>query len=138
MRVRAVSGGLICLLLLGPLPKCHGESKPKWKKVFLTTIASLAAANVADAHSSAGRWETNPLLRDSSGRCDSRKAILIKTGASGAFVLLELILLKKMPNRNLHKSFALTNIAASGIVGTVAVRNYRMSAPRPPDYLKPQ
>jgi hypothetical protein len=128
----------MCLLLLGPLPLCHGESRPKWKKAFLATIASLAAANAADAHSSAGRWETNPLLRDSSGRCHSGKAILIKTAASGGFVLLELILLKKMPNRNLHKSFALTNIAASGVVGAVAVRNYRMSIPRPPDYLKRQ
>lgn len=130
----------ITFLTLGLLfaQPCCAESKRNWKKLWVVTVVALAAANAADVHSSSGLWEANPLLRDQTGRLHARKAIVIKSAASGGFVLLEAILLKKMPGRGLYKPFALTNMTAAGVVSASAVRNYRIPRPPTPDYLAPR
>jgi hypothetical protein len=115
-----------------------GESK-KWKKVWLASVAALGASNAADLHSSSGLWETNPLLRGPHGRFNARKGVLIKSIASGGLALLEVILLKKMPEMDLHKPFAITNMVVTGVVATTAVRNYHIPRkPPPPEYLRPK
>ena len=139
MRTWTGACGLFCLLLLGFALPSFGEPKQKWKKVWLASVVALGVANTADLHSSGGLWERNPLLRGPDGRFSARKGILIKSIASGGLALLEVILLKKMPGMNLHKPFAITNMVATGVVATTAVRNYHIPRnPPPPEYLRPR
>ncbi len=134
---------LLACLAAAALP-CLGQEAPQaeGKKRWLWSAVALVAASALDAHSSHGRMETNPLLRGSNGTFNSRRAFLVKGAANGGVLLLQAILVKKMPDRNLYKSFALTNSIMAGVTAGTALRNYQMPqaslAPAPaapPDYL---
>jgi len=135
---------LVACLTVGTLP-CYGQETPQTegKQRWLWSALALVAASALDAHSSHGRMETNPLLRGPNGAFNSRRAFIVKGAANGGILLLQAILIKKMPDRNLYKSFALTNSIMAGVTAGTAVRNYQMprasvtlaAAPQPPDYL---
>lgn len=127
MKRACLAVALSVMLVTGAALPCQGGSKPNWKKVWKVTLAALAAANAADVHSSRGLWEANPLMRDPAGRFHTRKGIFVKTAASGGFVLLEVVLLKKSKEPRLYKPFAITNIAAAGVIAATTVRNYTLS-----------
>ncbi len=130
---------LLTCLTAGVSP-CYGQeaSQKEGKKRWLWSAVALVAASVLDAHSSQGRVETNPFLQSSNGTFSSRRAFVVKGAANGGVLLLQAILIKKMPDRNLYKSFALTNSIMAGVTAGTAVRNYQVTpapvAP-PPDYL---
>ena len=127
----SLAAALLILLVAGSRYPCYAEHKPKWKTVWKVTLAALAAANVADVHSSRGLWEANALLRDPAGRFNARNAILVKSVASGGVVLLEALLLRKNRERDhLYKPFAITNLAAAGIIAATAARNYTLPRAR--------
>ncbi len=100
------------------------------KKGWIASIAALAAVNVLDIYSSRGRLEANPLLRGASGRFDTRRALMVKGGATGGFVLFQVALVRRRPGRNYYPLLTLANTVSAGALGAVAVRNYA-SVPRP-------
>jgi len=115
---------LIMLLAASVAPGRAQENKPGKKRWILSAVA-LVAASAIDAHSSQGRMEMNPLLRGPNGTFSSRRAFAIKSAASGGMLLLQAILIKRNPDRNLYKPFAVTNTVLAGITLGTSVRNYR-------------
>lgn len=100
-----------------------------WRKRWWASVALVAAANVADIHSSVGLPEANPLLRNNQGGLNIRTSVVVKSAASGGFVLLEFILLKKLKHERLEKPFTVINGVAAGAVAATALRNYGISRP---------
>jgi hypothetical protein len=79
----------------------------------------------------------NPLLRGSNGAFSNRRGFVIKSAAGGGMLLLQAILIKRNPDRNLYRPFALTNGIIAGVTAGAAFRNYqtpRATAP-PPAYV---
>jgi hypothetical protein len=140
---RSASYLLLLACLTAGVTPCFGqeEAAREGRKRWLWSAVALVAASALDAHSSQGRMETNPLLRGSNGTFSSRRAFMVKGAANGGILLLQAILIKKMPDRNLYKSFALTNSIMAGVTAGTALRNYQVApapaaAPVPaPDYL---
>lgn len=104
----------------------QAQAKRTWKKAWLASAASLVTVNVMDAHSSVGRYETNPLLRDPYGRFSPGKAVAVKSAASGGLLLVQYLLLKKRPDEGLEKAATVVNFAAAAAVGAVAYRNTKV------------
>jgi hypothetical protein len=94
-------------------------------------VGALVAANVLDARSSMGGYETNPLLRDTQGRFSPGRTVMIKSAASGGMLLLQLLLHKKMPEQELEKPCAVVNFAAAAVVGATAFRNAKIARAAP-------
>jgi hypothetical protein len=114
------------------------ESAPnEGKKRWLLSAVALIAASALDAHASQSRYEMNPLLRGSNGTFSNRRGFIIKSAAGGGMLLLQAILIKRNPDRNLYRPFALTNGIIAGVTAGAAFRNYQ--APRattpPPAYV---
>jgi hypothetical protein len=116
----------VCLLVAGSAQACFGETKRGWKKVWTISVAVLATVNVLDARSSMGRLETNPLLQNGQGRFNARRAATVKSAASGGIVLVQLLLMKRMPEQRLEKSAAIANFVAAAAVGATAYRNTKV------------
>jgi hypothetical protein len=114
---------LVCLLATGI---AHGQTKRPWKKAWIVSVGALIAVNVLDARSSVGRYETNPLLRDSQGRFNTRRTVMVKSAASGGMLLLQVVLHKRMPEQSLEKPSAAVNFTAAAAVGATAFRNTRI------------
>ena len=113
-----------------------------WKGVWIATWAAFVAVNVLDAHSSSGRYEANPLLRDDAGVFSGRRALVVKSAAGGGFFALQCWLAHKNPGENHYKAFAAATGAAAAALGAVTVRNYGVGkaaepqvAPLAPAYL---
>jgi len=158
---KGLSRGAICLLLVLGLgmtaPPCEGqqfvqsqdqafvqadfaqvESAPsEGKKRWLLSAVALVAASALDAHASQSRYEMNPLLRGSNGTFSNRRGFIIKSAAGGGMLLLQAILIKRNPGRNLYRPFALTNGIIAGVTAGTAFRNYQAphAAPPPPSYV---
>ena len=122
----AVFGILVSLMAAGSAQPCFGQSKRGWKKVWTASVAVLAAVNVADARSSVGRYEMNPLLRDGQGRCSAGRTVAVKSAALGGMVLVQALLQRRMPQERLEKPSAIVNFAAAATVGAIAYRNTRV------------
>ena len=103
------------------------DSKRRWKKAWIASWVVFAAVNLLDAHSSAGRRELNPLLRNSDGTFSARKAALIKSAVGGGFFAVQWWIARKNPHTNHYKPFAIATGAAAAGLGVVSVRNYGVS-----------
>jgi len=114
---------LVCLLAAGI---AHGQTKRPWKKAWIVSVGALIAVNVLDARSSVGRYETNPLLRDSQGRFNTRRTVMVKSAASGGMLLLQVVLHRRMPEQSLDKPSTVVNFTAAAAVGATAFRNTRI------------
>lgn len=126
---------LLFACVFGNVPPCYGESNRGWKKKWILAAVALTAANVLDAYSSRRGAELNPLLRGPDGNFSPRKAFVVKSAATGGFLLLQVILIKKMPDQNLYRPFAITNAAAAGFTVVTATRNYTQPRTNRPAYL---
>lgn len=121
------------------------SGRRKWKKAWIASWVAFAAVSALDAHSSQGRREANPLLRNSDGRFSNGKASLLKGALGGGFFAFQLWTAKKNPEVNHYRAFTLTNTAVTAGLGAVAIRNYGLpsiqtapAAATPlPDYLRP-
>jgi len=113
----------VCLLAAGI---AHGQTKRGWKKAWIVSVGALIAVNVLDARSSVGRYETNPLLRDSQGRFNTRRTVMIKSAASGGMLAIQMVLHRRMPEQSLERPSAVVNFAAAAAVGSTAFRNTRI------------
>ena len=100
------------------------NSKRRWKKAWIASWVAFAAVNLLDAHSSVGRRELNPLLRDSNGAFSTRKAALLKSAVGGGFFAVQWWIARKNPHTNHYKAFAIATGSAATGLGVVAVRNY--------------
>jgi hypothetical protein len=123
----AARGLLVCLLASGSAPRSFAETKHRWKKIWTASVAAVVAVNVLDARSSAGRYETNPLLQNGRGQFSAGRAIAIKSGATGGILLLQVLLRKRTPEQSLEKPSAIVNFAAAAVVGATAYRNTRVA-----------
>ncbi len=118
--------------MLGVIPACQAAERRRWTRRWWASVGLVAAANLADIHSSRGLAETNPLLRSRQGGLDLPKGVLVKSATSGGFLLLEAILLQRAPEQRLERPFTAINCGVAAAVAATAVRNYRI--PRvPPD-----
>jgi hypothetical protein len=126
---------LLFVSAFGNVPPCYGETNRGWKKKWILAAVALTAANVLDVHSSRRGNELNPLLRGPDGNFSSRKAFVVKSAASGGFLVLQVVLIKKMPDQNLYKPFAITTAAAAGFTAVSATRNYALQRANAPAYL---
>lgn len=135
-KIAAASIMLSALLICTP---CRAENHKRSKGLWAASVASLAAAHVLDARLSAGRYETNPLLRDSQGRFHLGKAVMIKAAASGGSVFLQALLARNRSGETIYRPAALVNFGCAGVIGGIALSNARV--PRygtTPEYLQPQ
>jgi hypothetical protein len=114
---------VVCLLAAGT---AQGQTGRGWKKAWIASVAALVTVNVLDAHSSAGHYETNPLLQNSQGRFSTGRAIAVKSVASGGLILVQLLLRRRNPEQGLEKTSAIVNFAAAGALGATAYRNTRV------------
>jgi hypothetical protein len=118
---------LVLLSLLAGGQTCFGESdRLKWKKRWIVSVAVLAAAQFLDVRSSLGQPESNLLLRDSRGRFSAHKAIALKASVASGMLLIQAALVRH--RAELYKPCSLVNFSAGGVVGGVAVRNWRLQA----------
>ena len=106
------------ILLLAAACLCQAAPRRSW----LASIGALLVTNAADAHSSWGAPERNPVLRSADGRFRHR-AIGIKIGIVSGLVIGQALLIRKRPDA--ARPCAAINFAAAGVFGGVAIRNYR-------------
>ncbi len=136
---RKIVAALIVLSALLICTPCRAENHKRSKGLWAASVASLVAAHVLDARLSAGRYETNPFLRDSQGSFHLGKAVMIKSAASGGSILLQALLARNGRAESIYRPAALINFGCAGVIGGVALSNARV--PRygtMPEYLQPQ
>lgn len=120
-------------------------SKREWKKAWIASWIAFAAVSALDAHSSQGRREANPLLRNSDGRFSNGKASILKGAIGGGFFAFQWWTAKKHPEANYYRAFTIANTGATAGLGAITIRNYGLPAPQIttpastplPDYLRP-
>jgi hypothetical protein len=114
------------MLNLGSVRDCQAAERRRWTKRWWASVGLVVAANLADVHSSRGLAETNPLLRNRQGGMDLPRSVLIKSAASGGLLVMEAVLLRKMPEERLEKPFTVINCGVAAAVAATAARNYRI------------
>lgn len=92
-----------------------------WKKPWIASVLVLIAANAFDAHSSMGRQELNPLLRNSQGQFSVARGFAIKSAMTGSILTLQFSLCRNRPE--LRKSSTILNLISAAAVAGTAVRN---------------
>lgn len=92
-----------------------------WKKPWIASVLVLIAANAFDVHSSMGRQELNPLLRNSQGQFSAARGFAIKSAMTGSILTLQFSLCRSRPE--LRKTSTLLNFISAAAVAGTAVRN---------------
>jgi|SRR3989344_1331398 len=117
---------LVLGLTAGPV-MAEKPHKGFWRKMRRVSEFVLGGSQALDIHSSLsapqGVMEANPLLRGSNGRLGAR-GVAIKLAIVGGALAVE-----RLTNKNgrYDKTFAITNLALSGVTTGVAVHNYRLN-----------
>lgn len=101
-------------------------ARGKWKRRWIASWIALAAVNALDVSSSVGHAEANPLYRNSSGRFDVGKAILIKSAIGGAIFTTQWLASRSQTRKNLYKPFTIVNTVGAGALAGVAAHNYSL------------
>jgi hypothetical protein len=116
--------GVVLVVVLAAA--CFGAEparKSNWKKRWIISVAALAAASFCDAHSSVGRVELNPLLRNSRGEFSGARGAAFKSVAAGGMLAVQAVLGRRNPE--MYKTGTMVNFVAAGALGVTAVRNSR-------------
>ena len=121
-----VSGGLLRAESspIRPDVTAPGPGRALWK----ASLASMAAAQAMDLHSSWGKRELNPVLADRDCKFN-RQGALIKVGLQGGLMGLEYLVTRGHPSRKLYRALSVINFGAAAGTAAVAAHNY--SVPRP-------
>ena len=114
--------------VISPAASCN--TSHKWKKRWIASWLALAALNTLDVHSSRGRVEANPLLRNRSGHFAAGKAAMFKLAIGGGFLGTQLLVMRASPERDYYKPFTLANTVALGGLAGVAAHNYSLPPPQ--------
>jgi hypothetical protein len=94
----------------------------KWKRVlFRVSQIALAAGNGADAFSSWGRPEINPIL--GRGRFGGQQ-IALKTALVGGSMLAQELIARKAPS--VKPALSIVNFGMAGYLGWQSVRNFNL------------
>lgn len=101
------------------------EGAPRRSVWWKASLAALATATVVDAHSSWGRMEANPLLRNSNGRF-GMQGIAFKAAIFGGVAGAQYLLTRKNPKA--EKYGAVTNFVLSGVLTGAAIANHQRAA----------
>jgi hypothetical protein len=105
------------LVLFGAMLSAENGDRGR-KRLWKWSVAVLATANAADAISSAGRYELNPVL--GMGPFGAR-AMGIKIGISTATVGVQYLILRRHPEA--ARKAAIWNFGMAGLTGGIAARN---------------
>lgn len=114
-------------LALRPTEDSAATFKPQ-KNLWRVSVGALALANVLDVHSSWGKRELNPNLANGTGTF-GREGALLKAGIEGGAFLLEYLMLRRRPSKEMWRGLALVNFGNASLTGVVAGRNYRIARP---------
>jgi hypothetical protein len=98
------------------------DKPARWRAVWRVSQALLTGADAADAASSWGKNEANPLVR--AGQRFGYGSLAIKLGALGGGLAAQHYILRKSPGET--PLFATTNLAAASMLGVVAWHNMRV------------
>ncbi len=98
-------------------------AKSTSKKVWLLSAAMLVAASLADAHTSLGRPEANPLLRNPRGDFSPARAVALKSAAVGGTLALEICLTRSRPE--LRRASSLVNFGSAAALAAATAHNAR-------------
>ena len=123
--IRSVASLLLSFGLLVQAASA-GEKPSHWRTVWRISEGLLAGANAADAASSWGKDEANPLLR--TGTHFGFGSLAIKLGVIGGGLTAQHFIVRKNPNQ--VRLYSIANLATAGALSAVAVHN--MSIPAPP------
>jgi hypothetical protein len=109
---------LALLLSAAPAP----AASRFWRTMNRISQVAFVAGNAADAHSSYGRQELNPVLAGRDGRFGSR-AITIKAGIGAGWLIFQ-----HTTNRHGKRDapYTVANFAAGTTLGAIARRNYQL------------
>jgi hypothetical protein len=121
--VQRIAAFLVFIALILPAASAADHSS-RWRAVWRVSQALLSGAEAADAASSWGKNEANPLMR--SGQRFGYGSLAIKLGALSAGLAAQHYILHKAPHET--KLFAVANLAAAATLSVVAARN--MQVPR--------
>lgn len=108
---------IVFILLAGSL---HAENR-FWK----WTAAALVAGTAADAISSVGHRELNPILAGPDGRFGA-KGISIKAGMAGGTLLFEALVIRK--HRHAGRVFGVVNLGCGAAFAGIAARNQGLNS----------
>jgi hypothetical protein len=110
---------LLFLISLIPPAASAAERPSRWRAIWRVSQGLLVGADAADAASSWGKYEGNPLLRTT--QRFSYGSLAIKLGALGGGLAAQHYILRKAPEQ--MPLLATANLAVAGILGLVAGRN---------------
>ena len=107
------------------LPPASAADKPaRWHTVWRISQALLAGADAADAASSWGKYETNPLVR--TGQRFGYGSLAIKLGALTGGVVAQHFILRSAPYQT--PLFASANLAGAALLSVAAAHNMHVAA----------
>ena len=113
----------LVLIVAGFLPAASAAEKPsRWRAVWHVSQVLLAGAQTADAASSWGKLEANPLLQTNPRF--GYGALAIKFGALAGSLTAQHFIVRRNPTR--MRLFACTNLAVTGMLTAVTVHNTRV------------
>ncbi|HEX4164237.1 MAG TPA: hypothetical protein VHZ55_02080 [Bryobacteraceae bacterium] len=98
----------------------------KVNRIWMVSIAAVAAATSLDAASSWGKMEGNSFLASSDGRFGA-KGLSIKAGMAAGVIIPEILFRK---HKDLKTKFAIGNFAEAAIFGGAAIHNMGIAAPK--------
>ena len=115
----AVSPALSSAFALPAAPVAAPRPAPG-RALWMASVAALAAANIADAHSSWSKYESNPAMA-APGRTFGARGAAIKGGVNAAWVVGQIFLLRKY---HAHRALAVINLVAASAFAACAAHNY--------------
>jgi len=127
VEVVCVMRGCTFLLLLAGLlasSMSAAERPSRWRVVWRVSQMLTAGASAADAATSWGKAESNPML--STGARFSYGSLGIKIGTVAGALAAQHFLVRRNPKQT--PLYACSNLAAAGVLGFVAAHNARVPA----------
>jgi hypothetical protein len=119
----------LSILLFVCVAAACGQDLQADRKLWLTSVTTLAAANALDIHSSWGKRELNQTLASPSGNF-GRQGAMLKAGFQAGLLGFECFLIHHRPSGKLNKVLSVVNFGAAAVVGGVAARNYTIPRTR--------
>ena len=102
------------------------ERPSRWRGLWHVSQALLAGGEAADAASSWGKNEANPLVR--AGQRFSYGSMIIKLGTLSTGLAAQHYIVRHHPEY--APGMTLANFGAAGMLGVVAARNMRIPRPQ--------
>ena len=112
--------------VFSPPPQITQPKLRAWKRAWIASWVAFAVINALDAHSSAGRVEANPLLRNANGTFSGKRAALLKSGAGAGFLAVQWWVGRENPEH--YRVFTIANTALDGGLAAIVVRNYGLAS----------